>query len=111
MELIITLSLIILVFILTYILARRQQSMETSERQMALRPFSAHIALKGQVSRAVESASRLHISLGRASLISASSPMSLAAASILDRLAEDGCANDTPPSPPWAMALCFPGRK
>ncbi len=97
MELIITLSLIILVFILTYILARRQQSMETSERQMALRPFSAHIALKGQVSRAVESASRLHISLGRASLISASSPMSLAAASILDRLAEDGCANDTPP--------------
>jgi hypothetical protein len=64
---------------------------------VALRPFSAHVALKGQVGRAVESASRLHISLGRASLIGPASPVSIAAMSVLDRLAEEGCANDTPP--------------
>ncbi len=93
MELALTLATIVLVLILIYILARRQQS----GKQVVLRPFSAHTALRGQVGRAVESASRLHISLGRASLISAASPVSLAAMSVLDRLAEDGCANGTPP--------------
>ena len=93
MELIITLSIIIVVLVLILILARRQGSGKTP----TLRPFSAHEALKGQVGRAVESASRLHISLGRGSLIGSASPISLSAISILDRLAKDGCANDTPP--------------
>lgn len=93
MELIITFSIIIAVIVLIFILARRQQSGKVP----TLRPFSAHKALKGQVGRAVESASRLHISLGRGSLIGPASPVSLSAVSILDRLAEDGCANDTPP--------------
>lgn len=93
MELIITLSIILVVTVLILILARRQKS----ENALTLRPFSAHTALKGQVGRAVESASRLHISLGRGSLIGAASPISLSATSILDSLAKDGCANDTPP--------------
>ena len=93
MELIITLSIIVVVIVLILILARRQGDGKTP----ALRPFSAHVALKGQVGRAVESASRLHISLGRGSLIGAASPVSLAGMSILDSLAKDGCANDTPP--------------
>jgi hypothetical protein len=93
MELIITFSIIITVIVLIFILARRQQS----GKPPALRPFSAHKALKGQVGRAVESASRLHISLGRGSLIGAASPVSLSAVSVLDRLAQEGCANDTPP--------------
>lgn len=93
MELIITFSIIIAVIVLIFILARRQQS----GKAPTLRPFSAHKALKGQVGRAVESASRLHISLGRGNLIGSASPISLSAVSILDRLAEDGCANDTPP--------------
>jgi hypothetical protein len=93
MDLILTLGIIAIVLVLILILGRRQQAGKT----VALRPFSAHVALKGQVGRAVESASRLHISLGRASLISPASPVSIAAMSVLDRLAEDGCANDTPP--------------
>jgi hypothetical protein len=39
----------------------------------------------------------LHVSLGQASLISAAGPTSVAALAVLDRLAKDGCANDTPP--------------
>ena len=93
MELIITFSIIIAVIVLIFILARRQQS----GKAPALRPFSAHKALKGQVGRAVESGSRLHISLGQGNLIGAASPVSLSAVSVLDRLAQDGCANDTPP--------------
>lgn len=93
MEPIITLFIIFTVVVLIFILARRQQS----GKGAVLRPFSAYVALKGQVGRAVESASRLHISLGQGSLISTTSPVSIAATSILDRLAEDGCANDTPP--------------
>jgi hypothetical protein len=93
MELIITLVVIVAVIILVFILTRRQQSGKVP----TLRPFSAHVALKGQVGRAVESASRLHISLGRGNLIGPASPISLSGISILDRLAEDGCANDTPP--------------
>lgn len=93
MELIITLSIIIAVIILIVVFARRQQAGNAP----ALRPLSAHAALKGQVGQAVESASRLHISLGRGNLTSTASPVSLAAISVLDRLAEEGCANDTPP--------------
>ncbi len=63
----------------------------------ALRPLSGYTALKGQVGRAIESASKLHISLGRAGLTESLSPASIAALSVLNRLAEDGCANDTPP--------------
>jgi hypothetical protein len=62
-----------------------------------LRPLSGYTALKGQVGRAIESASKLHISLGRAGLTEPFSPASIAALSVLNRLAEDGCANDTPP--------------
>ena len=39
----------------------------------ALRPLAGYTALKGQVGRAIESASQLHISLGRASLTGAAS--------------------------------------
>ncbi len=63
----------------------------------ALRPLAGYTALKGQVGRAIESASQLHISLGRASLTGGASTTSVAALAVLDRLAEEGCANDTPP--------------
>jgi len=63
----------------------------------ALRPLAGYTALKGQVGRAIESASKLHISLGRASLTGTASPTSVAALAVLQRLAEDGCANNTPP--------------
>lgn len=63
----------------------------------ALRPLAGYTALKGQVGLAIESASKLHISLGRASLTGSANPTSVAALAVLDRLAADGCANDTPP--------------
>ncbi len=93
MESFMTLAIIIAVAVLILLMARRLQAGNLA----TLRPIMAHKALKGQVGRAVESASRLHVSLGRGNLIGFSSPVSLATMGILDRLAEDGCANDTPP--------------
>ncbi|MCB8987690.1 MAG: hypothetical protein H6661_08075 [Ardenticatenaceae bacterium] len=63
----------------------------------ALRPLAGYTALRGQVGRAIESASKLHISLGRASLTGSANPTSVAALAVLDRLAAEGCANDSPP--------------
>ena len=62
-----------------------------------LRPLPAYEALDGHIGRAIESDSQLHISLGRASLIDTSSPTSIAALSILSKMANDGCSNGTPP--------------
>lgn len=62
-----------------------------------LRPLPAYQALDGHVGRAIESDSQLHISLGRASLADTSSPASIAALAVLNKMATDGCANGTPP--------------
>ncbi len=67
------------------------------QEEPTLRPLSGYTALKGQVGQAIESASKLHISLGRASLTGAANPTSVAALAVLERLAAEGCANDTPP--------------
>lgn len=64
---------------------------------LALRPLPPYALLKKQVGQAVESGSQLHLTMGRASLISAASPTSIAALTVLDTLAKDGCANGTPP--------------
>jgi hypothetical protein len=65
--------------------------------QLQLRPLSAFSTLEGNVGKATESASRFHISVGQASLNGAANPTSIAAMNVLDRLARDGCANNTPP--------------
>ncbi len=66
-------------------------------RSLELRPLPPYSLLKGQVGQAVESGSQLHLTLGRASLISVASPTSIAALTVLDAVAKDGCANGTPP--------------
>jgi hypothetical protein len=66
-------------------------------RAVVLRPLRGYEGLKGQLGRAIESGSQLHVTLGQASLISNASPTSIAAAQILAHLAKDGCANNTPP--------------
>lgn len=66
-------------------------------RTIRLRPLTGYTALAGQLGRAIESGRRLHVSLGRATLIGAANPTSIAATSVLYRLAKDGCANATPP--------------
>jgi hypothetical protein len=64
---------------------------------VGLRPLVALESLQGNVGQAIESDRLLHVTLGQASLLSNSSPTTLAAAHTLDYLARDGCANGNPP--------------
>lgn len=65
--------------------------------QIPLRPLPSYTILREHIGHAVESGSQLHLTLGRAGLSSIASPTSLAALTVLDVLAKDGCANGTPP--------------
>lgn len=93
MTLLIILLAIIAIVLVLLVLTRSLQN----GRTIPLRPLTGYMALAGQLGRAIESGRRLHVSLGRGSLVSAANPTSIAAANILDRLAQDGCANATPP--------------
>lgn len=84
---------IIAIVLLLLLLTRRLQN----GRAISLRPLTGYTALAGQLGRAIESGRHLHVSLGRATLVGAANPTSIAAAHVLDRLAQDGCANATPP--------------
>lgn len=66
-------------------------------KMVALRPLRGYGDLRGQVGRAIESGSQLHITLGQATLIGEASPTSVAGLTVLDQVARDGCANSTPP--------------
>lgn len=84
---------IIAIVLLLLLLTRGLQN----GRTLPLRPLTGYTALAGQLGRAVESGRRLHVSLGRASLVGAGNPTSVAAANVLDYLAITGCASATPP--------------
>lgn len=100
------LTVLIIVLVAIYLLLWPKQ---LARREMpALRPLGALAALKGQVSRAIESARQLHVSLGRASLTGPSAPTSLASLALLDKLAADGCASDTPPITTVGEATLLP---
>lgn len=90
---ILALLIAILVGAVLYLFTRRIQAGEV----VGLRPVSGYKSLTNQIGRAVESGRRVHFSLGRAGLNSATSPVSLAALAALDSIAEDGCASDVPP--------------
>ncbi len=66
-------------------------------RQVGLRPLPGFTALKSQSGRAVETGRGAHFSLGRGSLVTSASPVSIASLTALDYLTEDGCASDVPP--------------
>lgn len=89
----VALLLAILIGAFLFLLTRRIQS----GQEVGLRPLQGFLALTSQVGRAVESGRRVHFSLGRAALNSATSPTSLAALQALDHLAQDGAASDVPP--------------
>lgn len=93
MEPLASISIIVIVTLLLLLLARLRRT----GRAVNLRPLPGFTALEGQVGRAIESGSRLHITLGRASLASLFSPSSIAALTVLDRMAKEGGANGTPP--------------
>lgn len=92
-------NLLILLFIALvgaglFVLARRVQKGATVQ----LRPHIGYNALQKQVGRAVESGQRMHISLGRGNLASATNASSAAALIMLDQLAEGSCASSMPPT-------------
>lgn len=93
MSLIITVGVAAVTGVLLLILTQRLRA----GRQTDLRPLAGYAALEGQVGRAIETGSQLHITLGQGSLVSVANPTSVAALQVLDHLAEEGCANSTPP--------------
>lgn len=85
---------IVLVAALSFLVAIRRLQ---AGHEIHLRPMPALKSLEASIGQAIESASRMHISLGRASLTSPATPSSVAAIAMMDRLAEEGCASDQPP--------------
>lgn len=88
------LAIVIGVGLIMAILTLRRRRADTA---VPLRPLSSYDTIRAQVGEAVESGNQLHITLGQASLASVAAPTSIAALTVLDTLARDGCANATPP--------------
>jgi hypothetical protein len=88
---------IIIIVIVVLLLILLRQRIKSGRMLVFLRPLSGYNALKGQVGRAIESGSQLHISMGQASLIGPNTPTTVAANHVLENLSRDGCANGTPP--------------
>ncbi len=90
---VIVLAVVLVLGLLLFLLTRSVRA----GRPVVLRPLSGFHGLQGQIGRAIESGRQLHLTLGQASLVSRANPTSVSAASVLDSLAKDGCANGTPP--------------
>ncbi len=72
-----------------------------AQRRLGLTPrprkLEAYDRLALQTGQVIESGSRLHISLGRGTLVGPAAPTSIAALAVLDRLAQESGVADTPP--------------
>ena len=90
---IIILALIAVVALLLFLLMRRIRAGTT----VLLRPLPGYTGLRSQIGKAIESGSQMHVTLGKASLVSDASPTSLSAITVLDYLSKDTCNNATPP--------------
>jgi len=66
-------------------------------RRSTLRPLPGLEALRGQQSRAIESGQSLHLSLGTSGIGGANTAITLAGLAILESLADEAAATDTPP--------------
>lgn len=75
---------------------------------IGLRPLPVYAGLHKQAGRAVESGSQVHVTLGRGGLHEAGGPTSLAALTILDTLAQEGCASNAPPIVTVGEGTLFP---
>ncbi len=67
-------------------------------RRPALRPLAGLEALRGQQSRAIESGQSLHLSLGTSGVGGSNTATTLAGLAILESLADEAAATDTPPT-------------
>ncbi len=93
MELFGTLLIIVAAALLLLLLTLRQKR----NGDVELRPLPAYNQLKGQMGKAIESGSRLHVTLGQGGLHTAASATSVAALSVLDGLAQDSLISDAAP--------------
>lgn len=89
--------LVIAIVLLTGVLLLVFRRLLITGRPVGLRPLLAYASLKGQIGRAVESGSRLHISLGQAGFTNPANPTTLAGTAVLDHLAREGYENGIPP--------------
>lgn len=90
---IVVLAVLLVLGLLFFLLTRSVQAGRTT----VLRPLTSYEGLREQIGRAIESGRQLHLTLGQASLVGRANPTSVSAATVLDNLAKDGCANGTPP--------------
>ena len=67
-------------------------------RRPTLRPLPTLEILRGQQSRAIESGHSLHLSLGTSGIGGANTATTLAGLAILESLADEAAATDTPPT-------------
>jgi hypothetical protein len=89
----ITILVLAIVIVLLFLVHR----LNMKRGRVGLRRLPAFDGLWQQQGQAIESGRPLHISLGRASIVTQNSPTSFAALDILDHSAAEGCANGTPP--------------
>ena len=67
-------------------------------RHLTLRPLPGLETLRGQQSRAIESGQRLHLSLGTSGMGGGNTATTLAGLAILESLADEAAATNTPPT-------------
>ena len=89
-----TIAIIVLVSVLLAFLTLRYSHLSVT---IARRRLPGMDRMSKQTGQAVESGSRLHLSLGNGSLTEATATTSAAGLAVLDALAEESCASDTPP--------------
>lgn len=92
-ELLVTAAVIAIAGLTLMIMTRRLRT----GLEIHLRPIRAFSALEKQIGRATESATRMHVSLGQASVLGAANPTSIAGSFIYDRVAREGSLGKVPP--------------
>jgi hypothetical protein len=93
MELLLTLAVIVITALLLILLTLRQKRGGT----VTLRPLPGYNALRGQIGQAVESGSRMHLTLGQGGLPTVANASSIAGLAVLDSLAREGGVSDAAP--------------
>lgn len=95
MDLLITLAIILITALILLLLTLRQQ--RGGGDAVILRPLPGYDALKGQMGQAIESGSRLHVSLGQGGLHTIASASSVAGLAVLDNLAQESTISGAAP--------------
>ncbi len=93
LELLLTAGVIAVAGLVLIVTTRRLRS----GHELHLRPIAAFMALEEQLGRATESATRMHVSLGRASLPGAANPTSIAGSFVFDRVVKEGSLGTVAP--------------